>query len=126
MGRVLGRYNQFKRAVENVKAETWTAEEFQEFLFNIYENLGAKANELREIITTENYSEYAQEEVECGLAGLNLFEAGMQEMALYLEDWEIVHLDEGLALIWEGNEKINEAMSINRKNRDDLDVQVMM
>ena len=126
MGRVLGRYNQFKRAVDNVKAGTWTAEEFHDFLFNIYEDLSAKAQELRQIIETENYSEYAAEEVNCGVAGLELFEAGMQEMSVYLEDGEPVHLDEGLARIWEGNEKINEAMRINREKREELDVQMMM
>ena len=126
MGRILGRYNQFKRAVDNVKAGTWTAEEFHEFLFNIYEDLSAKARELHEIIETEKYIEYAEKEVHCGVAGLDLFEAGMHEMSVYLEDGDITHLDGGLARIWEGNEKINEAMRINRENREELDVQMMM
>lgn len=126
MGRVLGRYNQFKRAVDNVRSEAWSPEEFNEFLVNIYEDLSAKAQEMREIIVNENYGDYAKEEVECGLAGLDLFEAGMQELSLLLEDGEFVHLDEGLSLIWEGNEKINEAMRLNREGRDNIDLQVMM
>ena len=126
MGRVLGRYNQFKRAVDNVKKGNWSDGEFHEFLFNIYETLSAKANEMREIIESENYGEYAEEEVACGLAGLELFEAGMQEMSYFLEDGDTYHLDEGLAHIWEGNEKINEAMRINREKREDLEVQLMM
>lgn len=126
MGRVLGRYNQFKRAVDNVRSEAWSPEEFNEFLVNIYEDLSAKAQEMREIIATENYGEFAKDEVECGLAGLDLFESGMQELSVFLEDGEFVHLDEGLALIWEGNEKINEAMRLNREGRDNLDLQVMM
>lgn len=126
MERIVGRYNQFKRAVDNVRNGSWTAEEFNEFLVNIYGVLSAKAQECRDIITEENYEETDGSEVEHGVSGMDLYEAGMQEMSLFLEDGEMVHLDEGLALIWEGNEKINEAMRINRESRDNLDLAFMM
>lgn len=126
MERIVGRYNQFKRAVDNVREGTWTAEEFHDFLVNIYETLSAKAQECREIIVAENYEELSQEEVSSGASGMDLYEAGMQEMWLFLEDGEFVHLDEGLALIWEGNEKINEAMRLNRVERDNLDLNFTM
>ncbi len=126
MGRIVGRYNQFKRAVDNVRNGSWTVEEFGEFLNNIYEDLGAKAQEMREIIVEEKYEEINGEEVSMGGSGIDLYDAGMQEMSYFLEDGEEHHLDEGLAMIWEGNEKINEAMRLNREGRDNLDVAFLM
>jgi len=46
----------------------------------------------------------------------------MHEMWLYLEDGDPGHLDSGLEMLWEGNEKINEAMRLNRDSREDLDL----
>ncbi len=105
---------------------SWTVEEFGEFLNNIYEDLGAKAQEMREIILEEKYEEINGEEVTMGGSGIDLYDSGMQEMSYFLEDGEEHHLDEGLALIWEGNEKINEAMRLNREGRDNLDVAFLM
>ena len=129
MERAVGRYNQFKRAVDNVRDGSWSIEEFNEFLVNIYESLSAKAQEVRDMLGSEEYATYQDDngaEVDNGLAGMELYEAGMQEMALFLEDGEQVHLDEGLALMWEGNEKINEAMRINRESRDNIDLAFVM
>ena len=94
MGRIVGRYNQFKRAVDNVRNGSWTVEEFGEFLNNIYEDLGAKAQEMREIIVEEKYEEINGEEVTMGGSGIDLYDAGMQEMSYFLEDGEEHHLDE--------------------------------
>jgi len=42
-------------------------------------------------------------------------------MMLYLENQDPNHIDYGLELVHEGNEKINEAMKINRENRKKLE-----
>ena len=60
--------------------------------------------------------------MDLGLLGLELYEAGMQELSAYLQDGDLEHLDEGLHLIREGNEKVNEAMHLNRESREDLDM----
>lgn len=126
MERIRGRYRQFKEAVDKTRSGEWSAEEFQAFLMNTFELLTAKANECRTIIEEEEYEDDSPDEVREGLAGLDLYDAGMHEMYAYLEDGELEHLDEGLRLIYDGNEKINEAMRLNRETREDLDVAFMI
>ena len=79
--------------------------------------------EIEEIITQNEYGEYAAEEVEHGLNGMNLFEEGMQEMSYYVEDGDLSHLDLGMERIVEGNNMLNEAKRINRSGRKELEEQ---
>lgn len=123
---IVGRYNKIKQAAEGVRSGELSAEEFEQFLSSTYDLLSAKGNECRTIIDEENYAEESPDEVGEGLGGLDLYEAGLQEMYHYLEDGDFGHLDEGLAMIWEGNEKINKAMALNREGREDLDLAFMM
>ena len=120
--RVTGRYQQFQQAVERTRAGEWNAEDFEAFLLNDFETLTDNAVDCRDFIEESRYHEEAPEEVEAGLRGVDLYEVGMQELWLYLQDGDAGHLEEGLRLLWEGNEKINEAMRINRESREDLDL----
>jgi hypothetical protein len=108
--------------VERTRAGEWNAEDFEAFLLHVFEVLTEKAAECRTLIEETCYHEEAPEEVETGLGGVDLYEIGMQELWLYLQDGDVSHLEEGLRLVWEGNEKINEAMRINRDSREDLDL----
>ncbi len=119
--KVAGRAGQFQNAVEQVKSGEWGTEEFFEFLQNIYQVLAEKRASAEQLIAETNYHEMAEEEVQQGLEGMDQFEEGMQEMSLYVEDGEISHLDIGLELIFSGNEKINDAMMINRAERRKLE-----
>lgn len=120
--RVTGRYQQFQQAVERTRAGEWNAEDFEAFLLHVYETLTEKAVDCRAFIEESRYHEESPDEVETGLRGVDLYEVGMQELWQYLQDGEASHLEEGLRLLWEGNEKINEAMRINRESREDLDL----
>lgn len=119
--KVTGRFNRFKDAIGNVKNKKWSADEFKKFLDEISKNLYSRGQEIRNVeIPSEIMSEF-EEELSIGLEGINLFEGGMKELSLYLEDKKEEHLDKGLKLIEEGNNKINEAMIINRENREKLE-----
>ena len=120
--RVTGRYEQFRQAAERIRTGQWSAEEFEAFLCHLYEVLTQKAQDCRAFIEETGYREESPDEVDGGLRGIDLYELGMQEMWNFLQDGEFGHLDEGLRLVWEGNEKINEAMRVNRESREDLDV----
>lgn len=85
--------------------------------------MGNLRAEIEEIIVENKYDEYANEEVEQGLQGMNCFEEGMQEMSLYVEDGELSHLDTGMQLIIEGNSLLNDAKRLNRSGRKDLEEQ---
>lgn len=119
--KIVGRYNQFKEAVAKVKEGAWSTEEFFEFLQSLYGFLSEKRLGTEQLIAESGYEEYGEEEVRQGRDGMNHFEMGMQEMALFLEDGDLQHLDEGLSILWRGNEFINDAMRINRAERRKLE-----
>lgn len=126
MEREVGRYNQFSEAVAKTRSGEWSAEDLQAFLETSYEVLETKALECRSIIEEEEYADDSPAEVEAGLEGLDLYDAGIHEMYAYLEDGDLEHLDAGLQMMWEGNEKINEAKRLNRETRDEQDVAFMI
>lgn len=119
--KVSGRMGQFVDAVNNVKGGAWSAEEFLEFLQNMFVVLQEKRVGTEALIEESHYDEFCQEEVELGLQGMEQFEEGMQEMSLFLEDGEVAHLDVGLASINHGNELLNDAMRVNRASRRKLE-----
>lgn len=115
------RYMQLKEAGEKAKSGEWTVEEYGIFLENISKILTQKEQEIREIeIPEEAIDEFAAE-LEVGFAGIDLYNTGIANMKLFLEDQNPDHIDYGLELVREGNEKINEAMRINRENRRKLE-----
>jgi dGTP triphosphohydrolase len=118
---VNGRYNQFREAAERVKRGEWSAQEMAEFLQNMARILEEKAQAAIDYINSCNYYEDNQEEVDLGLEGIQDYEAGMTEMYAFTEDGDLTHLDRGLEMIFQGNEKINEAMRRNREARKRLE-----
>lgn len=104
----------------------WSLEELAQFLEQIAALLLAKGEDIRLFIRETGYRQDNPVEVDSGLSGLELYEAGMEEMFRYLEDRDPAHLLRGLEQIWEGNERINQAMEINRESREDLDVEFFM
>ncbi len=117
----VGRFNQFKNAAEKAKSGEWSRSEFGEWLSNMSQVLAEKAQELIELYQESGYYEYGPDEVEIGLTGIQEYEQAMEVMWAYVEDGELYHIDEGLELMWEGNEKINEAMRLNREFRRQLE-----
>jgi hypothetical protein len=115
------RYLQLKDAGDKVVSGAWTVEEYGVFLENISKILTQKEQEIREIEIPPEAVEDFREELEVGFAGIDLYNQGVSIMKLFLEDGEPSHIEEGLELIREGNEMINEAMRINRENRRKLE-----
>jgi hypothetical protein len=113
-----GRYNQFKNASEMARSGQWTPVQFSKFMEDISAFLAKKSQEIMELIQTTNYvQDGGADEVQVGLSGIEIFERGMEEMYHYSQDQESEHLEQGLRMIWEGNQLILEAMRINRENR---------
>jgi len=119
--RVNERFNQLKEAGDKVLSGEWTVEQFAEFLEHIYQILVQKEQEIREIeIPQETFDDF-RDELETGFAGIELYNQGLAEMNAYVQDLNSEHIEYGLQLVNEGNEKINEAMRINRENRQKLE-----
>jgi len=115
------RLQKFIDAVENLKGGVWTRDEFKDFLDTMSKTLAEKSADIRSTEIPAEIAEDFIEEMSIGLEGVSLYEHGMSEMYLLFKDNDINHLDNGLSYIEEGNNKINEAMRINRENRKKLD-----
>ena len=115
------RYNQLRNAGDRVKSGEWTVDEYSDFLAGISNALAQKEMEIREIeIPEESYEDF-REELEIGFSGIELYNQGISEMRLYIEDLDPARIDCGLELIADGNDRINEAMRINRENRREIE-----
>lgn len=114
------RLREFSEAIEKVRSGAWGREDFDKFIHGLYDRLVALRVGIEGIITDNEYQEYASEEVQCGLEGMNLYEAGMVEMSLYGEDGDFAHLDRGMDNIVKGNAMLNEAKRLNRAGRQAL------
>ena len=117
------RYLQFKNAGEKVKVGEWTVDQYAEFLEEMSSILSQKEQEIREIEIPEEDFEDFREELEAGFAGIELYTSGIEEMKLFVDDMNAEHIDQGLEKIFSGNEKINEAMRINRQSHKELEDQ---
>lgn len=111
------RYLQLKDAGDKVLGGEWTKEQYASFLDHIGRVLARKEQEIRDIeIPSEAYEDF-RAELELGFQGIEMYNRGIATMRLYLADKNPAHVHEGLELILDGNEAINEAMRLNRENR---------
>lgn len=111
------RYLQLKDAGDRVLTGEWSIDQYASFLESISQVLARKEQEIRDIeIPGEAYEDF-RAELEMGFQGIDLYNAGIVTMRMYLADRNPDHIHEGLEQIREGNEAINEAMRINRDNR---------
>lgn len=117
------RLNVIENAVERVLSGEWPLEEFLPFLEEIHEVLSSKEQEIREIAIPEESIGEFQEELSVGFSGIALYNEGIAHMLSFDgENPEV--LSEGLKLVRKGNERINEAMRINRASRSKLEEEI--
>ncbi len=121
-GHQTGRFEQIRDACDKVRTQAWTLEEFEQFISNLFNFLEGHKNAIIGYVKETGYFEYGSQEVEMGFTGVQRYEEGLELIYTYIEDGvpESV-LDQGLQMIWEGNEMINEAMRENRAARRKLE-----
>ncbi|MDQ7823570.1 MAG: zinc ribbon domain-containing protein [Candidatus Eremiobacteraeota bacterium] len=115
---VTGRVKKIQTHCEMIQKTEITPEEFSEFVTVTYEELTRISGEIQEIVDSAGYRDISPDEVEIGYEGMTLYEQGLQEIYLYVEDMNPEHFSAGMEMINQGNLKINEAMKINRDNRE--------
>lgn len=122
VGHQTGRYEQIKDACDRVRTNNWSLDEFGQFIQNLFQFLESQKDAIVGYVKETGYFEYGSQEVEMGMTGVQRYEEGLELIYSYIEDGvpESV-LDQGLAIIWEGNEMINEAMRENRQARRKLE-----
>lgn len=118
--KIMDRYHQVEDAVNSVKSGEWTMEEYAEYLENMVDMLAQKEEDIRSMdLPDDLYDEFA-EELEVGFEGMAMFIEGVNHLLSYVDDQNGDHLDYGLELCYQGGEKVNEAISMNKKHTDKL------
>lgn len=119
--RINERLQQFEDAVAKVQSGDWETEQFAAFLDEMAEILAEKERDIRSIPIPEEAEDDFREELEIGFSGIEMYGLGVNRMFSFLQDLDGGHLEEGLELVRQGNERINEAMRVNRENRRKLE-----
>lgn len=116
------RYDDFAKQVEAVRLGSIQREDFSTWLKTIKGKLEGQRNNYMEMIRDSGYYDHHSDEVDLGLTGILDFEEAMEAMGAFANgDAEQSILDAALLLMWEGNEKLNEAMRLNRNFRAQLE-----
>lgn len=109
-----GRLQQIREACDRLQAGDWTREELDIFVQTLLETLRNQRNAIAGYVAETSYRQHGSQEVDVGLTGALKFEEGLEKILAS-------ELDEGLKLVTEGNELINEAMELNRRERQRLE-----
>ncbi|GMU51397.1 MAG: hypothetical protein AMXMBFR33_05430 [Candidatus Xenobia bacterium] len=120
-GHITGRYEQIRDAAEKARSGQWSASEFGEFIKNLFEFLEKHKEGIVSYVRETGYYDYGNEEVNLGMTGVEKFEEGLEALYHFSESGDAHLIDQGLSVIWEGNEMINEAMRENRAARRRLE-----
>ena len=114
------RYRQIRGKVEELQRGKLGAAEFAKWLEDLSIVLAQRARAIVQNIEAGQYWKENPDEVEIGLSGVRSFEQGLEELWRYAQDYDPAHLELGLQMVWEGNQRIVEAMHINRDSRQTL------
>lgn len=114
------RYRIIRARVEDLRNGQITLDQFADFLRETSDILAACSQDIYDNIEASGYYAENAEEVDMGLAGVQGYESGLNELWQYVEDGDATHLEQGLLTIWDGNQRIIEAMRINRQSREAL------
>ena len=113
------RYESFARAIEKLRSQRMSRTEFLEWLETLAPDLLGKRTRYVERVKEFGFFEENPDEVEMCLTGILEYEESIMMMggACQTEEMDFAVLDHALQKMWEGNEKINEAMRLNRAYR---------
>lgn len=114
------RYRQIRQKCEEVQTGHVTVEHFVAYMTDLSNILSQRAQSIYDNFQATDYWSENGEECEIGVSGVESYEAGVNEIWAFIEDGDPSHINEGLVMIWEGNQRIIEAMRINRENREAL------
>lgn len=119
--KVYDRYHKIKTLAEQAKNGEISMEEFKDFLLTTKSILETKEKDIKEIEIQPEYHDDFLLEMDVGFHGLQLFYQGIDMLVTYTAIKSDEILERGLMFINDGNELVNEAMSINREHRRQME-----
>ena len=111
------RVRELQDAAQKALSGEWTPEQLGDYLENILSFFAEREQGIRSIEIPPEAIEDFREELENGFKGIQLFYEGVSCMSQFAEQPDPVFLEEGMELVRQGNDHLNEAMRINRSQR---------
>lgn len=109
-------YNQLKEAGEKIQTGEFTPEQYLGVLDRIYNVVTERLNDLENLEISDEIRASVDEELQLGVAGIQYFLQGIDEMRVYLDDSNVEHITVGMESVYQGNEHLNAALDMARDN----------
>ncbi len=103
-------------ACQRVASEEWDLDQFHDYIIQLSERLNEREDFIKKMPIPEEILEEIREELELGFSGITYWNDGVARLALFPDDPDVEHLEEGLELCRQGNDLLNEAAQLNRSN----------
>ena len=103
-------------ACQRVASGEWNTEQFADYIDQLAEKLQEREDFIRQIEIPPEAIEDMREELEVGFSGIAHWNDGVARLSQFIDEVDVTHLEEGLDLCRQGNDLLNEAMTINREN----------
>lgn len=107
------RVRELEQAAAKVKSGEWDLDEFADYIDGILQVMNEREQSIRAIEIPPQTIDQFRAELEAGFTGITLYHEGLSKMASYVETQEPELLAEGLDLVRQGNDYLNEALRLN-------------
>lgn len=107
------RVHELEQAAAKVKSGEWDIEQFADYVDGILQVMNEREQSIRAIEIPPQTIDQFRAELEAGFTGITLYHDGLAKMASYAETQDPDVLSEGLDLVRQGNDYLNEALRLN-------------
>ena len=111
------RVRELQDAAQKALAGEWSPEQLGDYLDEVLRFFAEREESIRAIEIPPEALDDFRDELENGFKGIQLFYEGVSCMLQYADNPDPGFLDDGLDLVRQGNEHLNEAMRINKEQR---------
>jgi len=108
--------DKLRRSAEQVKRREMSSGQFRDLLNDLRQTFSDNLQALETMDLPDDIKEEAREELNTGKAGIKLYLEAINEMHRFLDTRETIHLDRGLAMAVDANNRLNEALRMNWKS----------
>ncbi len=107
------RVKELEDAATKVQSGEWDLDQFSDYVEDILQVMNEREQSIRAIEIPPQTIEQFRAELEAGFTGITLYHNGLARMASYADSQDPAALTEGLELVRQGNDYLNEALRLN-------------
>lgn len=111
------RVSEFQQAADRILSEEWSVDQFLDYLEGQAECFFEYEEAIRGIQIPHEAIEDFRDELQRGFKGLALYQEGINTMKLFVDTQDTVYLEDGIELVRQGNDLLNDAIRINFQQR---------